>query len=108
VDLVELMVQRTAYARRRLSEVPGVTLLHDGPVVREFAISLQAPAEEVLAHCRRAGINAGYPLARDYPELGEALLVALTERRTREDIDRLVDALQAGVASSVERTGVPA
>jgi glycine dehydrogenase subunit 1 len=108
VDLVELMVQRTAYARRRLSEVPGVTLFHDSPVVREFAISLQAPAEEVLAHCRRAGINAGYPLARDYPELGEALLVAITERRTREDIDRLVDALQAGVASSVERSGVPA
>jgi glycine dehydrogenase subunit 1 len=108
VDLVELMIQRTAYARRRLAEVPGVTLLHDSPVVREFAISLRAPAGEVLAHCRRAGINAGYPLGRDYPELGEALLVAITERRTREDIDRLADALQAGVASSVERTGVPA
>ena len=83
VELVELMLQRTAYARERLAGVDGVTLLNDRPVVREFAVGLDAPAESVLAHCRRHGINAGYPLGHDYPEFGEALLVAITERRTR-------------------------
>jgi glycine dehydrogenase subunit 1 len=108
VDLVELMVQRTAYARQRLAAVPGVSLLHERPVVREFAVGLDAPAEDVLAHCRRHGINAGYPLARDYPELGDAVLVALTERRTREDIDLLADTLGAAVAASLQAAGAPA
>jgi glycine dehydrogenase subunit 1 len=108
VDLVELMLQRTGYARERLAAIPGVTLLHDSPVVREFAIALEAPAQEVLAQCRRAGVNAGYPLGRDYPELGEALLVAITERRSRRDIDQLADSLQAAIASSRQAAGVPA
>jgi glycine dehydrogenase subunit 1 len=100
VELVELMLQRTAYARDRLAAVDGVSLIHERPVVREFAVALDAPAEAVLAACRRAGITAGYPLAGDYPELGEALLVAITERRTREDIDRLAETLGAAVASA--------
>jgi glycine dehydrogenase subunit 1 len=109
VELVELMLRRTAYARERLAAVQGVTLLHQRPVVREFAVGLDAPAEEVLATCRRAGINAGYPLGRDYPELGEALLIAITERRSREDIDRLVETLGAAVASAHRASaGAPA
>jgi glycine dehydrogenase subunit 1 len=108
VDLVKLMVQRTAYARQRLAAIPGVTLLHDGPVVREFGIGLEAPAQDVLARCWRDGINAGYPLGGDYPELGEALLVAITERRTRQDIDRLAESLQAAIVACRETAGVPA
>ena len=45
VDLVELMVQRTAYARERLEAIHGVTRLHDQPVVREFAVALDAPVQ---------------------------------------------------------------
>ena len=108
VDLVKLMVQRTAYARQRLAAVPGVTVLHDGPVVREFAIGLEAPVQQVLSACRRQGVNPGYPLGRDYPELGQALLVAITEQRTRHHIDRLADSLQAAIVSAREATGVPA
>jgi glycine cleavage system P protein (glycine dehydrogenase) subunit 1 len=98
-ELVELLVQRTAYARRRLAEIDGVAALHDQPVVREFAVTLDAPVEAVIARCRERGINPGYPLRRDYPELGDGLLVALTERRTREEIDRLADALADAVAA---------
>ena len=47
---------------------------------------------------------AGYPLGRDYPELGEALLVAITERRSREDIDRLAETLGAAVATAGKAT----
>jgi glycine dehydrogenase subunit 1 len=98
VELAELMLQRTAYARERVAAVDGVSLIHDHPVVREFAIALDAPAEQVLAFCRGQGLAAGYPLGRDYPELGEALLVAVTERRTRADIDRLAETLGTAVA----------
>ena len=83
VELAELMVQRTAYARERLPRSTGSTLLHEQPVVREFAVRLDAPVEAVLERCRERGINPGYPLGRDYPEHEDGLLVAITERRTR-------------------------
>jgi glycine dehydrogenase subunit 1 len=98
VDLAELMLKRTAYARRRLAEIPGVTLLHERPVVREFALSIDAPVARVVDRCLAEGVNPGYALARDYPEHENGLLVAITERRTRADIDRLADVLAAAVA----------
>jgi glycine dehydrogenase subunit 1 len=98
-ELVELMIQRTGYARERLAAVEGLTLLHDRPVVREFAVRIDAPIEPVITRCRQQGINPGYALARDYPEHSDSLLVAITERRTRADIDRLAEALGAAVAA---------
>jgi glycine dehydrogenase subunit 1 len=104
VELGELMAQRTAYARERLAEIDGVELLHGRPAVREFAVQLEAPAKAVLDRCAEQGVNAGYALGNDYPEFGDSLLIALTERRTRGDIDRLADALAAAVASERTRT----
>jgi glycine dehydrogenase subunit 1 len=95
------MLQRTGYARERLASLDGVSLLHSQPVVREFAVRLEAPAERVLERCRAEGVNPGYPLGDD------GLLVAITERRTRADIDRLVDVLGAAVAAEREALGVP-
>src|ERR1700736_734622 len=68
VDLMTLILQRTAYARERLEGIAGITPVHAQPVVREFAISLDAPVDRVLARCREHGVNPGYPLKRDYPD----------------------------------------
>ena len=102
VELGELMLQRTAYARERLAAIDGVELLHDQPVVREFAVKLDAPVEKVIARCRQQGVNPGYPLARDYPELSDGLLVAITERRTRADIDLLAEVLEGALSEGLE------
>jgi glycine dehydrogenase subunit 1 len=102
VELAELMLQRTAYARERLQATQGVQLVHEQPVVREFAISVDAPVDRVIARCREQGINPGYALRHDYPELEDALLVAITEKRTRSDIDRLADALAAAIEAERE------
>ena len=80
VELGELLVRRTAYARERVSAVDGVELLHSAPVCREFAITVDAPAADVLDRCAADGIAAGYPLAREYPEHPDGILVAVTER----------------------------
>ena len=98
VELGELLARRTAYARERLGAVDGVEVLHEAPVVREFAVTVDAPVGAVLDRCAVQGIGAGYPLGRDYPEHQNGLLIALTERRSRQDIDRLADALAAAVA----------
>jgi glycine dehydrogenase subunit 1 len=93
VELAELMLRRTHYAREAL----GLELINPGPVVREFAV--RAPDLDALFRRARAeGINPGYRLGRDYPEYEDGLLVAITERRTRDQIDRL-----AGIAASVAR-----
>jgi glycine dehydrogenase subunit 1 len=105
-ELGELLVRRTAFARERLAAVEGVELLHEAPVARELALSLTAPVDRVLERCAERGIAAGYPLGREYPEHENGLLVAITERRTREQIEELADALGAAVAA--ERTEVPA
>ena len=99
VELAELIARRTHHARRELTAIPGVHPLHDAPVAREFAVTLDAPVEAVIERCAAEGINPGYGLAADYPEYPNGLLVALTERRTAGDIERLVDVLGRAVAA---------
>jgi glycine dehydrogenase subunit 1 len=84
VELGELMLRRTHYARETL----GLEAINPGPIVREFAVRVP-DIDAVFARARDAGINPGYRLGRDYPEYGDGLLIALTERRTKADIDRL-------------------
>jgi glycine dehydrogenase subunit 1 len=99
-ELGDLMLQRTAYARRALADVEGVELLHEQPVVREFAVRLEAPVSEVVERCADEGVNPGYPLGADYEELEDGLLVAITEQRTRADIDRLAEVLGRAIAAA--------
>jgi glycine dehydrogenase subunit 1 len=100
VELGELLLHRTAYARKALAALDGVELLHEQPVVREFAVRLEAPVDRVIERCAADGVNPGYPLDDD------GLLVAITEQRSREDIDRLAQVLGAAVAA--ERQAVHA
>ena len=90
VELGELMLRRTAYAREAL----GAEQINPGPVVREFAVRVP-DIDRVIERCRADGINPGYPLRRDYPEYADGLLIAITERRTRAEIDRLAGHLNA-------------
>jgi len=75
---------RTAYAREQL----GLEAINPGPVVREFAVRVP-DLDGVVEAARAEGVNPGYRLGRDYPEYEDGLLVAITERRGRADIDRL-------------------
>ena len=49
----------------------------------------------MIERCAAEGVNPGYPLGADYEEYEDGLLVAITEQRTREDIDRLAEVLGA-------------
>jgi len=95
VELATLMLRRTHYAREQL----GLEAINPGPVVREFAVRVP-DLDGLFERARADGINPGYRLGRDYPEYEDGLLVAITERRTREQID--------GLAAVAAREGVPA
>ncbi len=107
VELGELLLQRTHYAREALCSIDGVAAWHEQPVIREFAVRLDAGGtaqrDAVLDRCRDAGVNPGIALEDD------GLLVAITEQRSRADIDRLADVLGAALAAvRAQRAEVPA
>jgi glycine dehydrogenase subunit 1 len=108
VELGELLLARTHYARERLSGLDGVEQLHEQPVIREFALRLDVDVAAVRRRCALHGVNPGVDVhelsAR--PEDRGVLLVAITERRSRADIDRLAEVLGAAVAA--ERQAVTA
>jgi glycine dehydrogenase subunit 1 len=68
--------------------------------VREFAVRVPDIDERVAA-ARSAGINPGYRLGRDYPEYEDGLLIAITERRTRQEIDALAQVLSGARVEAI-------
>jgi glycine dehydrogenase subunit 1 len=106
VELGELLLARTHYAREKLAALAGVEKLHEQPVVREFALRLDADVAAVRRRCVAQGVNPGVDVhslsARD--EDRGVLLVAITERRSRADIDRLAEVLAAAVAATDRRS----
>jgi glycine dehydrogenase subunit 1 len=95
-ELGRQCASKAAYASERLSEVPGVEpMFGDAPFFKEFPIRLPRPADEVRDALIERGYLAGVPL----PDAeGHALLVAVTERRTREEIDGLAMTLKEVLA----------
>ena len=77
------------YAKERL-ELP---LAFDRPTFKEFAVRLPRPAREVITEARARGVHPGYAVGRDYPGMDDVLLVAVTEKRTPADVDRLAEVL---------------
>jgi glycine dehydrogenase subunit 1 len=101
VELGELLLARTHYARETLAALEGVEKLHEQPVIREFAVRLDADVASVRRRCAEQGVNPGVDLQEltGRAEDRGGLLVAITERRSRADIDRLAEVLGAAVAA---------
>ena len=89
VELGETCIGLAAYARDAIGLPPAFPQ----PSFKEFAVSLGQPASEVIEYARARGVNPGYPLGRDYAGMEDVLLVAVTERRTPDEIDRLASVL---------------
>ncbi len=84
---------RAERLKRMLKGVPGLSLPFSGPTFNEFVVRLPEPASRVAERLARQGLVPGHPLGRDYADLRDCLLVAVTERRTDADFERLVAAL---------------
>lgn len=102
-ELGELLMRLTAHAAARVGAAAGLEPAFPGTVpFKEMALRVPGGDAEVIARrCRALGVDAGVPLGRDFPGLGDVLLVALTEKRTPEDIERLAAALAQAVAGEV-------
>jgi glycine dehydrogenase subunit 1 len=81
------------YAKERLGEAGLELVFSDRATFKEFAVRVGRPAREVVRAARERGVHPGYALGRDYPGLDDAVLVAVTERRSPADVDRLAEVL---------------
>ena len=89
-EVGETCMALAAYARERLG-LPIV--FSDRTTFKEFAVRVGRPVQEAIAAARAQGFHPGYALGRDYPGLDNVLLVAVTEKRTPAEIDRLAEVL---------------
>jgi glycine dehydrogenase subunit 1 len=102
-ETAELCTRKAHYAAERLTRLPGVRLRFSRPFFKEFALEVPGAVAPLLAHLRAAGYHAGLPLGRWYPALERCVGVAVTEKRTRGEIDGLAAALAEATAG--ERNG---
>jgi glycine dehydrogenase subunit 1 len=92
-ELGETCMSLSAYAKTRLVEAGLELVFPEQTTFKEFAVRVGRSAEEAIRTAREQGVHPGYALGRDYEGLDDALLVAVTERRTPPDIDRLAEVL---------------
>lgn len=84
---------KARYLADSLSEIRGVSLAVDAPFGREFPVLLPIDPGDAIAAMAERGFLAGIPLSADYPEFPGGLLVAVTEKRTRAELDAYASAL---------------
>ncbi len=92
-ELGELCLAKARYARDRLAEVAGAEALFDAPFFKEFAVRLPVDARAVAERVAADGILAGLPINPARAGFDNGLLVAVTEKRTREEIDGLAESV---------------
>jgi glycine dehydrogenase subunit 1 len=97
-ETAELCLRKAHYAAEQLTKVPGVKLRFDRPFFKEFALSVPGDVPALLARLRDDGYLAGLSLGRWYPDFADGLTVAVTERRTKTEIDGLAAAVKKHVA----------
>lgn len=93
--VAELCYHRAHYAAAQIAQLPGYQVLDLGPFFKEFVVTTPRPVVEINTALREQGIIGGYDLSGDYPHLGHAMLLCVTEMNTRADIDALVTALRS-------------
>jgi glycine dehydrogenase subunit 1 len=95
-EVSELSCRKAHYAAERLAAVAGLKLKYDRPFFKEFTVACPDGAERVIAKARQAGFDIGPALGHlpgQTTPASDGLLVAVTEKRTRAEIDRLAAAL---------------
>ncbi len=94
-QVAELCYHRAHYAAAQIAQLPGYQVLDRGPFFKEFVVRTPRPVGAINAALREQGIIGGYDLSGDYPHLGDAMLLCVTEMNSRADIDALAAALRA-------------
>jgi glycine dehydrogenase subunit 1 len=94
-ELAEHNYQKAEFAKETLSRINGVQVKRSSPTFNEFTVCLPRHADEVVHRMVDKGFACGFPLGRFYKGMDNYLLIAVTEKRTKEEICRLANSLEA-------------
>jgi glycine dehydrogenase subunit 1 len=92
-QVAELCYHKAHYAAQQITSLEGYSLWSEAPFFNEFVVRCPKPVAEINAHLLEYGILGGYELKKNYPELANHMMVAVTEVNSKEDIDLLVETL---------------
>jgi len=92
-EVAQLCAEKAHYLAEKLSQVKGFKIHYSAAFFKEFVLECDRPADRVLARLAKHGILGGVPLARFYPQMENRLLVAVTEKRTRAELDQYIKAV---------------
>ncbi len=98
-DLARLNRDKAEYAKAQLAGIPGVSVLQSAVTFNEFTLVLPKKADQVVTALLEKGIAAGVPLGQYYAGSENALVVTVTEKRTKKEIDLFVRELEAALCN---------
>ncbi len=93
-QLAQLNLDKAEFCRQLLEKIPGVQVKRSNPTFNEFTVHLNKDASQVIEEMIAYGFAAGFPLGRYYKGMEHYMIVAVTEKRTREDVERYAAALR--------------
>ena len=93
-EMAQLNLDKTEYAKQCLEKIKGVQVKRSSPTFNEFTVCLPKDASEIVGKMITKGFAAGFPLGRYYPGMEKYLLIAVTEKRTKQEIDNYAKALE--------------
>ena len=93
-ELAKLNYDKAEYAKDCLGKIPGVQVKRSSPTFNEFTILINKNADVVVEKMIDKGFAPGFPLGRFYKGMNNYLLVAVTEKKTKNDIDQFAHALE--------------
>lgn len=97
--LARLNYDKAEFMKSQLKTIKGVEVKSSSPTFNEFTVCLPLKADDVIEKMMQRGFAAGFPLGRYYKDMDKYLLIAVTEKRTKEDILNYVTTLQEVIAS---------
>ena len=92
-EVAERCFEAAHYLADQIKKIKGFSLLNDKPFFMEFLVKTPVPAAKIIEEAEKEGILAGIDTSR-FAECKEGLLIAVTEKRTKEEIDKLIDVLK--------------
>ncbi len=91
--IASLCFDKAHYAAQQIATLPNYSLRFDGPFFKEFVVQTTNDVTKVLDACHAKGMLAGIPLRKWFREMNDCFSVAVTEKRTKAEIDELIETL---------------
>jgi glycine dehydrogenase subunit 1 len=98
-EVCELCVSKSHYAYEKLLETGRFEKVFNAPFFKEFTLKSSTPVSELNKRLLTEGITGGFDVGGYYPDLKDCWLVAVTEKRTRQEIERLAEIAAGGVTN---------